>query len=1058
MLNSLIKWSLQNRLAVVLLSGVLVVAGVYSMLTMPVDVFPDLTAPTVTLLVEGETMAPEEMELLVTFPIETALNGAADVRRVRSASAVGIAVVWVEFEWGTEIHRARQTVTERLATVSGNLPPQVSAPVMVPTSSIMGEIMFISLTSDRHSAIELRTLASVKLRQRLLAVGGVSQVIALGGDEKQYQAVLSPTRMQAYRLGIDDVCRALRAANENASAGFFIQEARESVVQGVGRFRDEDDLRDTVVAVREGRPVTVGDLGVVRVGAAIRRGAGSSSRRAEDWSPITEPGVVIAIHKQPGANTLELTQRVDGALDEIAATLPAGMHINRDLFRQSRFIQSAVTNTRDAVRDGSIIVVVTVVLFLASFRASLITLLAMPLSLLAAVLTLRFTGAGINTMTLGGMAIAIGMLVDDAIIDVENIVRRLRENADRPVDARRSPFDVVYAASAEVRSSIAFATMIILLVFTPIFFLSGVEGRLLQPLGVAFTVSLAASLLVALTLTPVLCYYLLPNSATAAQSHHSRFTSAIKNSYDRVLRRALEAPVRLGLGALALMVLAIFAMTRFGLDFLPPFNEGALVVSTVTMPGTSLEESDRLAAIVERTLMNQPEVAAIGRRTGRAELDEHVQGVEASEIDLTLDMAGAARVARPIRTRAALLADIRADLAMIPGIRATIGQPISHRIDHMLSGTKASIAVKVFGEDLRRLRQLAVQVQSILAEIDGVVDLSQEQQVDVDTVRYDFDRRAMARHELRSEDVADTLRASFRGISVGQLFEGRVGFDCVVQLGGPEAWPGEKLDRMPLRSPKGYFVPMGAVAAIHQETSPNFISRENVQRKCVVMCNVAGRDVGGVVEELRRRVADEISLPPGYFVEYGGQFESAQATTTTLLWLSVVILIAVGFCLHMAFHSAADALFVMLNLPLALIGGVVGVCLSGGVLNVASLVGFISVFGISTRNGIMLISHIRYLQNAEGVTDFYEAVRRGATERLVPILMTAISSGCGLLPLVFGGEEAGKEILTPMAMVILGGLASSTLLNLLVVPSLFLRIGRRTTSDALVTSQARYSM
>jgi len=1052
MLNNLIKWSLQNRLAVVILSALLIGAGIYSATTMPVDVFPDLTAPTVTLLVEGESLAPEEMELLVTFPIETALNGAADVRRVRSASAVGIAVVWVEFEWGTQIHRARQTVTERLATVSGNLPPHVSAPVMVPTSSIMGEIMFMSLTSDKHSPMELRTFAGVNIRQRLLAVGGVSQVIALGGDEKQYQVVLSPTRIQAYRLAVNDVVNALKSSNENVSPGFFIQHAQESVVQGIGRFSNERDIRETVVAVRDGRPIKVGDLGVVQIGAAVKRGTGSSSRRTEDWAPVTEPGVVIAIHKQPGANTLELTTRVDRALDEIATSLPPGMHINRDLFRQSRFIESAVTSTSAAVRDGSIIVVLTVVIFLASMRATLITLLAMPLSLLAAVLVLRYTGAGINTMTLGGMAIAIGMVVDDAIIDVENVVRRLRENAAALEGDRRSPLEVVFSASAEVRNSIAFATLIILLVFTPIFFLSGVEGRLLQPLGVAFTVSLAASLFVALTLTPVLCFYLLPGSTTTAKSHASGFSGRLMGWYDRPLARALDAPVPVAAVALVLTALAIVAVVRFGHDFLPPFNEGALVVSTVTAPGTSLEESDRLAAIVEKTLMSRPEVAAIGRRTGRAELDEHVQGVEASEIDLTLDMEAAERVGRSPRSRDELLAEIRSDLAMIPGIQATIGQPIGHRIDHMLSGTKASIAVKVFGEDLRRLRQLATQIQSILAEIDGVVDLAQEQQVDVATVRYECNRKAMARHELRPADVADTLRASFRGIQAGRLFEGRVGFECVVQLGGPQAWSEDKLDRMPLSSPHGYYVPLGAVADIRDEASPNFISRENVQRKSVVMCNVADRDVAGVVEELQGRLADEVSMPPGYFVEYGGQFESARQTTRTLTWLSIVVIVGVGFCLHMAFHSAADALFILLNLPLALIGGVAGVYASGGILNVASLIGFISVFGISTRNGIMLISHIRYLQAGEGVTDFREAVRRGASERLVPILMTAISSGCGLLPLVFGGQEAGKEILTPMAMVILGGLISSTCLNLLVVPSLFLFVGRRGSPTDLISA------
>lgn len=1043
MLNQLIRWSLSNRAAVVALSGVLLVAGVLAGRTMPIDVFPDLTAPTVTVLVEAESMAPEELETLVTFPIETTLNGAADVRRVRSATAVGIAVIWVEFEWGTEIHVARQTVSERLASVAGSLPPEVEPPVLAPTSSIMGEIMFISLTSESHSPMELRTTAMTDVRRRLLAVGGVSQVVAIGGDEKQYQVIVSPSRLRAYDLSLEAIVAALKSSNESVSAGLLTESSRESVVQGLGRFRDADDIADSVVAVRNGRPVTVSDFGVVRIGAAIRRGTASSSRRDETGAALSEDGVVLAIQKQPGANTLELTRRIDAALDQIADSLPTGMLIHRDLFRQAAFIDAAVSNTLEAVRDGAVIVIVVVVVFLASVRASLITLLAMPLSLVVAVLTLRALGSGINTMTLGGMAIAIGMLVDDAIIDVENVVRRLRINLDLPVEKRISALEVIFQASVEVRSSIVFATWVILLVFCPIYFLGGVEGRLLKPLGLAFMISLAASLLVALTLTPVLCYYLLAGSAAVRQSEEPRFLILLNRMYGKPLEAVLKRPVAALVATAAMLVAAVFGLAGFGIDFLPPFNEGALVVGTVTMPGTSLDESNRLAAIVQDTLMRQPEVVAIGRRTGRAELDEHVQGVEASEIDLTLDMDAAERMGRPRRSREELLDAIRRDLALVPGIRATVGQPISHRIDHMLSGTRASIAVKVFGEDLRRLRQIAGAVQSIMANVEGIVDLSTEQQSEVATVRFGFDREAMSRHEIRPEAAAESLRAAFRGCDAGQLFEGRIAYDCVVKLGDWKGWPADQLGQIPLKSPKGYFVPMQSIARIEEDVAPNFIGRENAQRKIVVMCNVAGRDIGGVVEEVRRRIHKEITLPQGYHIEYGGQFESALETRKTLMLLAVLIVGGIGFLLHTAFRSAVDALFIMLNVPLALIGGVAGVQLSGGTLTVASLIGFISVFGISARNGIMLVSHVRFLQRHEGVTDFLEAIRRGSRERLVPILMTALSSGLGLFPLVLGGGEPGKEILTPMALVILWGLLSATLLNLFVIPALFGRFGRR---------------
>ncbi|MEE9293683.1 MAG: efflux RND transporter permease subunit [Phycisphaerae bacterium] len=1052
MINALIRWSLANRLAVVLLSAMLVVVGAFVITTVPVDVFPDLTAPTVSILVEGHGMAPEEMETLVTFPIETAVNGAANVRRVRSATAVGLAVVWVEFEWGTDIYRARQTVTERLATVSGKLPQQVETPVLAPVSSIMGEILFISLTSDRHGPLELRTIATTDLRRRLLSVPGVSQVTPIGGDEKQYQVVLSPPRLRAYGLNMRQVVESLRSANENVSAGFLVQGGQESILQGIGRIQTTRDIADTVVALRGGTPVRVSDLGVVQIGAAIKRGTGAASRRGPNWEPITEPAVIIAIQKQPGTNTLTLTEQIDAALEEMQASLPDGMYINKNLFRQADFIQISIHNTVEALRDGGIMVIFVVIAFLASMRSSVITLLAIPISLLVTVLVLKGFGSSINTMTLGGMAIAIGALVDDAIIDVENIVRRLRENQALPSQKQQPAIEIVFKASVEVRASIVFATLIILLVFLPLFFLSGVEGRLLQPLGIAFMVSLAASLLVALTVTPALSYYLLPTSSTVTRPDEPWVVRLLKRIYDKPLRWAMGHPWLVALPTALLLGLAVVGGASLGRSFLPEFNEGALVVGIVTLPGTSLEESDRLANIVQTTLMQHPEIVAIGRRTGRAEEDEHVQGVEASEIDLTLDMDAPVRLGLERRSKAELLEALRNSLAAIPGVQTIFGQPIGHRVDHMLSGTRANIAVKIFGSDLKKLRSVAKQIENTIRPIPGVVDLSTEQQTDIPTVRVEFDRAALARFGLTTDDAASALEAAFKGVAVTQILEGRKTFDLVVRVGGGKAalrrdetvsWmkaSSREVREVLVDTPGGTKIPLKAVARISEERGPNLIMRENAQRRIIVQCNVAERDLGGVVDDIRLAVAEKIELPQGYYVEYGGQFESAEQTRRRLAVLGLVVVFGIGFLLHVVFRSVRDAALIMLNLPLALIGGVVGVYLSGGVLSVASLIGFIGAFGIAARNGIMMVSHIRHLQRFEGVTDFAEAVRRGAMERLAPILMTALCAGLALIPLALGGDQPGKEILSPMAMVILFGLLSSTFLNMIVVPALFVRL------------------
>jgi CzcA family heavy metal efflux pump len=1041
MVNLLIRWSLAHRVPVLFMAGLLVVAGVFVTSRMPVDVFPDLTAPTVTVIVEGHGISPKEMETQVTFPIEAAVNGAPDVRRVRSGTAVGIAVVWVEFEWGTDIYRARQTVAERLAAVAGSLPAQVEPPKLAPASSIMGEILFISLTSPSHSLLELRTVATTQIRRRLLSIAGVSQVTPIGGDTKQYQVVLSAERLRAFGLSPTAVARALEETNENVAAGVFLSGPQETIVEGIGRVRTPEDIGKTVVTLRGETPVRVSDLGTVAVGAAFKRGVGCASRRGPSWEPIIEPGVIVAIQKQPGANTLELTERLDAALAEIQATLPAGMHVNKDLFRQADFIGNSVRNTTTALLEGALVVMVIVVAFLASGRASVITLLALPLSLLAAVLVLRALGSTINTMTLGGMAIAIGALVDDAIIDVENVVRRLRENSRLPADRRKPVLDVVYAASVEVRSSIVLATFIIVLVFTPIFVLSGVEGRLLHPLGLAFTVALGASLLTALTVTPVLCSLFLPRSRTVQSGAEPRLVHWLKARYARPLDWVMRHPVWVAVPSVALLAASLLAASSMGRNFLPEFNEGALVVGLVTVPGTSLDQSNELAHLVEEALMRHPEIAAIGRRTGRAEEDEHVQGVEASEIDLTLDMEAPVRLGLPRRSKAELLEALRSDLAAFPGVQATFGQPISHRIDHMLSGTRASIAVKIFGEDLERLRTLGTQVESQMRDVPGVVDLSTEQQAQVPTLRVEFDRDAIARHGVRIADVARDLELATRGEVVGQVLEGLNSFDLLVRVGDAGSASAETVAQTLVDAPGGVKLPLGALARLVDDRSPNFISRENVQRKIVVMCNVAGRDVRGVVEDIWRAVEAQVELPSGYYVEYGGQFESAETTTKLLFFLGVVIVAGIAGLLHITFRSARDALFILLNLPLALIGGVIGVYLTGGVLSVASIIGFITVFGVAARNGIMMVSHIRQLQRFEGVESFREAVRRGAMERLAPILMTALAAGLALLPLALRGEAPGNEILTPMAIVILFGLLSSTLLNMLVVPALFLRFG-----------------
>jgi CzcA family heavy metal efflux pump len=1026
-MRRLIQWSIDHHWMVMALAALLLAGGLWTARQMPVDVFPDLTAPTVTILIEGHGMAPEEMESLVTFPIESAINGASNVRRVRSATALGIAVVWVEFDWGTDIFLARQVVSEKLTLVGSSLPPQVERPVLAPVSSIMGEILFFAISSDRQDPLELRTIADTIVRRRLLAVAGVSQVTPIGGAERQYQVIAHPERLRANNVSLTELLDAVKGASQNTSAGVYAEGPQEYVLQAIGRVRNPEEIGETVVTLRGGRSVLVRDLADVKEGAALKRGEGSRSGK---------PAVIVGVQKQPGANTLELTRRLDQELDRLQRELPNGMTVDRRIFRQADFIEVAVNNVVAALRDGGILVILVVVLFLANLRAAAITLTAMPLSLAAAILVLRVFGATINTMTLGGMAIAIGALVDDAIIDVENVVRRLRENRARPPDQRRPAAEIVRDATLEIRTSIVFATIIIVLVFLPIFGLAGVEGRLLTPLAFAYIVSLLASLIVAIIVTPALCYAFLPNARSIERGHDGWLARTLKARFARALPSALDHPHLVVTAACALLLIAIVAIARGGTAFLPEFHEGSLTVQANTLPGTSLAKSDEIGRRVEQIMLAEPEVIATARRTGRAELDEHVQGVEAAEIDVGLRDTG--------RSREELLASLRRGFSSLPGTNVTIGQPISHRIDHMLSGTRANIAVKVFGDDLPTLRRLGERVREAVGKVSGVVDLSLEQQMDIPFVRFVLNRTAVARYGLHPSDVGEAIETAFAGATVGRIFDRGTAFDLVVKFDSASATDFERISDLPIDTPAAGQVPIRMLADVRREEGANMILRENVQRRIVISCNVAGRDLGSVIRDIQASVAQSVPMPDGYRVEYGGQFESQQSASQRRTVLFVAVAAGLFMLLVLAFGRARDAVIVMVNLPLALIGGVAGVYLAGGVLSIASIIGFITLFGIATRNGIMLVSHIQHLMTEEGVSDFRAAVERGAHERLVPILMTAMAAGLALIPLALGGGKTGSEIQTPMAIVILSGLTTSTLLNMFVVPTLFLRYGGST--------------
>ena len=1039
MLNTIIKWSLQNRLIVVAIAAMLVAWGGYVAYNLPVDVLPDLNKPTITILTEANGLAPEEVETLVSFPIETAMNGVPGVERVRSQSGIGLSVIYVEFNWGTDVYRNRQLVTEKLQQAGESIPKGIT-PTLAPISSIMGEIMLVSVKSKsgKTDPLDVRTLADWTIRPRLLTIAGIAQVINIGGGVKQYQVLVTPAKLKQFGVTLEEVSAALEKSNANSTGGFVDAQSQEYLVRNLGRFYSVDELKQTVVAYRKNSAIKVGDVANVEFGARIKRGdAGSNGT----------PAVIMSIQKQPGTSTLDLTKKIDDALKELQASLPEDVEINANLFRQASFIDTSISNVIEALRDGSILVVIVLFLFLLNFRTTFITLTAIPLSFVVTFLIFWAFGVSINTMTLGGLAVAIGELVDDAIVGVENVYRRLRENyqLERP----RSALSVVFDASLEIRSSIVYATFIVALVFIPLFMLTGVEGKLLAPLGLAYITSLSASLLVSLTVTPVLAYYLLPKMKAMQHAEKDGFLVRFLKKWDeKLLRRTLPHPWIVIGGATALFVVAIATLPFVGTSFLPEFNEGTLTINIQAQPGTSLSESNRIGQIAEKLLLAVPEVISTGRRTGRAELDEHAEGVHYTEIDVDL------RKGKGAREREEVLNDIREKMAEIPGVSVNIGQPISHRIDHLQSGVRAQIAVKLFGDDLATLRSKAEEIRNVMAGVEGSTDVSIEKQVLIPQIRFNVDRTKAAQYGVNAGEITETLETALNGKKVSEAVEGQRRFDVVVRFADEARSNLDALKNVTIDTPQGTQIPVSAVAEIENLPGPNQVLRENTKRRIVVQSNVAGRDLGSVVGDMQQRVAAQVKLPEGYFVEYGGQFEAQQRSTRTLSLLSVFSLFAIFFILLKALGDWRSALQVMINIPLALIGAILALLLTGGVFSIATLVGFISLVGITSRNGIMMISHYLHLIKEEGEDFNQEMVVRGSLERLVPVLMTALTAGLSLVPLVIAAGEPGKEILHPLAVVVLGGILTSTLLDQIVTPAVFFKFGRHAAAKIISEREA----
>lgn len=1035
MLNKIISFSLHNRPVILFFSVLLMVVGIWTACKMEVDVFPDLNAPTVVVMTEAQGMASEEVERLVTFPIETAVNGATDVRRVRSSSTTGFSVVWVEFDWGTDIYRDRQIVSEKLATIGDALPQGVGQPTLGPQSSILGEVMFIGLTADSTSMGDLRTLADWTVRPQLLATGGVAQVTVMGGDIMEYQIRIHPERMRHYGVTLTQVMDATRNMNRNASGGVLYERGNEYIVRGVLTTANTELLGQAVVATTaKGQPVVLADVADVEMGVkSPKMGLASVSGK---------PAVLLTVTKQPSTSTLELTGKLDEVVEQMRSALPKDVKVNTQLYRQQNFIDSSISNIKKSLVEGGIFVVLVLFIFLMNARTTVISLVTIPLSLLITMLVLHVMGLTINTMSIGGMAIAIGSLVDDAIVDVENVFKRLRQNARLPKELRQGKLDVIFHASHEVRMPILNSTLIIVVSFVPLFFLSGLEGRMLAPLGVSFIVSLFASTVVALTLTPVLCSYLLKDggeseegrgkseefngdSPHGAGSQEPRWVRAMKVRYEQLLMRVLDGPKRailIATGVLVVITLVLFF--NLGRSFLPSFNEGSFTINVSTLPGVSFEESDRMGEQAERLLLQVPEVKDVARKTGRAELDEHALGVNTSEMEVPFELKD--------RSKEEVMADIRSKLRTLPGVNVEIGQPISHRIDAMLSGTKAGIAIKVFGPDLTTLHSIGLQIQQVTRSIDGVTDLNVEQQVERPQLVIRPRRLLLASNGITLPQFAAYVNAALGGEVVSQVQDGGKTFDLTVRMADEDINSIDHIRNMLIDTADGRQVCLSDVADIFSSAGPNTISRENAQRKLVVSANAQGRDLRSVVNDMRQSIETNVKLPDGYRVEYGGQFESEASASRLLLGLSVVSIVVILLLLYLQFRSWKQSVVVLLNLPLALIGGVLALVVTGGVVSIPAIIGFISLFGMATRGGMLLVD--RYNELARHGLSRREVVLRGSLDRLLPILMTALSSGLALIPLALGSSLPGNEIQSPMAQVMLGGLLTSTLLNLIIVP------------------------
>ena len=1021
MLDHLMQASLKNRLIVVVAAFGLLVSGMFVTNQLPVDVFPDLTAPTVTIITEAHGMAPEEVEMLVTFPIETAVNGASGVRRVRSTSIQGFSTVFVEFDWGMEIYKARQIVNEKLQSIQEALPEGVGQPALAPITSIMGEIMTIGLTSEKTSQMDLRTLADYTIRRRLLAVPGVAQVKDYGGEVKQYQILVNPNLLRKYDITLHEVHEAGIGSNMNAAGGFYVHSGQEYLIRGLGRIRSLEELEQTVVATKNNVPILLRDVAVIQMGPATKIGEASINKKH---------GVLIVISKQPDANTLDLTRRLEGVLKDIKDTLPEDITMHTELFKQSNFIERAIQNVVHALRDGAILVVIILLLFLGNIRTTIISVLAIPLSLMSAIIILRIFNLSINTMTLGGMAIAIGVLVDDAIIYVENVFRRLKQNSAKQADQQSTYMDVIYKASSEVRAPISIATFIVIIVFLPLFFLSGVEGRMLKPLGLAYVISIFASLLVAVTVTPALSYYLLKGTS-AKSKEDSWLVGFLKNLYKPILLFCSKHKNVVLVSALLLLVISGVMFRFIGRSFLPEFNEGTLNISVATVPGTSLEESDKIGFMAEELLFDIPGIKTVSRRTGRTEMDEHSLGSHAHEVEVDIDFSEI--------TKEELHSQVRSKLSLLPGTIFIIGQPIGHRIDHMLSGSRANIAVKIFGPELNQLRRLASQAQDLMSPIEGLADLSMDQQIEIPQVRIRANRQKMALYGLTMADVDEMIDIAFLGVTVSQVYEGQNQHDLIVRFDEQFRDDLDAIRNSLIDTPTGARIPLDMVTDIMVARGPNYVSRENVQRKLVVQANVAGRDIGSVIDDIQTILANQLELPTGYFVELGGQFESEQKATRIISLLSILSLLLIFLALYLEFKNIRQTILILVNLPLALIGGVFAILLTDGIMSIASLVGFITLFGIAVRNGIIMIAHYNQLMD-EGKSK-RDAVIEGSLERLSPILMTALTTGLALTPLAFAGNRPGNEIQAPLSIVILGGLITATMLNLVVLPVLYEKWG-----------------